>query len=294
MNNLEAVDKLLKFDGLSIAEKITNTDYKSNEDTVWLGMALQMSNNEKLKTLLNANDDTFFSNTVSDYIRKITSIGFKEIYTEDFIYTPDYGDKNPQQEKMYCFFQYELGILLSFDTFDGERVNSGKFYYNWSPNDLHGRRGNITSSGSFIFGDSHIEYFTSDFKDIINIEGLPEIPKWDYDKVEYSEFESLKKPIEAERDRIFKKYEDGGARVIWVGYHDCREAVKHNILMLSNNGTFVKNWKKCAFSWICNFADFKGEDRGLAHYYELTFKRLEKFPKDVLLQIGSYRDTVLS
>lgn len=280
------LDKLLKFDGLHTAEKITGGDYKQDDSVAWLGMALQMANNKKASEILTNNDDTLFSNKVNDYIRKIESIGFKQIYVEDFVYTPDYGDKTPQNERMFVFFQYELGILLSFDTFNGDGVNGGSFYYNWSPNTKQGN--SCTSSGAYIFGDGHIEFFNSELIDVYPIENLPILPKYDYGNETWEEFNARKEPIEKQRREIFDNAIELGARNIWVGYHDCREAVKHNITMLKENGRFVPTWHECAFPWICNFSEFK-KDSGLESHYEATKIRLAKFPKDVLNQIGAYK-----
>lgn len=267
---------MLKFDPLDKAEIITGKSSHNDESTVWLGMALGMDKNSRLNELLNQNDDTFLSNKVDDYIRKIKSIGFEEIYFEPFA-----CDK--RNERMFFFFQREFGILLRFDTFDFDSVNSGKFYYNWSPNVLGISH---VSSGSFINGGDYLAFFDSDLKNEVKITGLPPEPKWDM-AIEWSEYKAILAPITEQREIIFQNAYAQGLRNIWVGDHDCREAVKHNIHMLATNGKFAPNWKKCAFSWLCNYSEFKKNEPLDAHY-ESTKKRLSKFPKWVLDQIGEY------
>jgi hypothetical protein len=290
MNTTEKISDLLKFDSLSEAEKITGTSYKENESVVGLGMLLQMGKSEKLNLLLNATDDTLFSNTVDEYIRKIESIGFQQVYYEPFVYTPDYGEQKPQNERMFTFFQYELGILLHFDTFGFDRVNSGNFYYNWSPIGIYDTE-KCTRSGHYLFDkeNDHVSVLSPDFKEKIILQ-LPPKPKWENQP--WSEFRATCEPIENERKAIIEKsiFEDGN-RTLWIGDHDCREAVKNNILRMQNYGKFCPFWKECAFPWLTNYAEHKG-DYNLERHYETTKERLKKFPKDVLAQIGSYKQDI--
>lgn len=76
----------------------------------------------------------------------------------------------------------KLSILLCFDTFCGSR-NSGKYYYNWSPNDINSRT-NFTSSG----------HFATLYLDFNTMQPKPytvELPKWDYKNESYEAHQAL-------------------------------------------------------------------------------------------------------
>lgn len=42
---------------------------------------------------------------------------------------------------------------------------------------------------------------------------------------------------------------------IWVGDHDCREAIVHNLTRLEKNGTFVEPWPERQFMWLINYSE---------------------------------------
>ncbi len=46
---------------------------------------------------------------------------------------------------------------------------------------------------------------------------------------------------------------------IWVGNHDCREAVKFHISQMADNGTFQKQWVERPFLWLLHYMDRKVE-----------------------------------
>lgn len=46
---------------------------------------------------------------------------------------------------------------------------------------------------------------------------------------------------------------------VWVGNHDCREAVKHHIGLLGDSGEFLTQWIERPFLWLLTWADSKVE-----------------------------------
>jgi hypothetical protein len=76
MKKKQELSKLLEYDSLAEAEKITGKSYKESEGTSFLGLGLMMANNKKKNKILKENKDSTFSNTVEDYINIIQSIGF--------------------------------------------------------------------------------------------------------------------------------------------------------------------------------------------------------------------------
>ena len=76
---------------------------------------------------------------------------------------------------------------------------------------------------------------------------------------------------------------------IWVGDHDCREAVRFNIRRLETNGTLLKQWKKCpSCLWITHYGE---RDEIFGHHDwaskephpadAATQSRIDQFPQAV-------------
>lgn len=77
----------------------------------------------------------------------------------------------------------------------------------------------------------------------------------------------------------FAARSSGGMRGnVWCGSHDCREAIKHHITMLSEQGEFLTKWVEQPFLWLLNWSDTKNE----GYDYEAINKAIIKqFPKEV-------------
>lgn len=77
----------------------------------------------------------------------------------------------------------------------------------------------------------------------------------------------------------FTARSSGGLRDgIWAGSHDCREAIKHHIEMLSEQGTFLTQWVESPFLWLLHYMDskVKGYD-----YKAINKQIIDQFPQEV-------------
>lgn len=75
---------------------------------------------------------------------------------------------------------------------------------------------------------------------------------------------------------------------IWVGDHDCREALRFNINRLRANGKILKQWKHCPHLWITHYGEkdnlFGKHDWGSKKPHPAkvrTQERIEQFPRHV-------------
>jgi len=271
----EDIKKMLMVDPLSLAEEITGKSYKEDKDTSNLGLWLHIKHNEKKNRVLNAIGDTTFSMKLSDYFRVIKGFGFEDIYVEDF------SDKDGKDNKLYVLYHYDLGILLSFDTYFGNSVNGGKFYYNWSPN-IGFETGNCTSSGGFYFseGEMHIGLIDEN----LNEYRIPNYPKeipWTSQSCEQFKLEN--KQIWEDQQILLEGAFGNGKRTVWIGNHDCREAVISNIKLMQECGKFLPTWiKQPTPFWVMTYADWeKNEDKQYHDADAITEKRIASFPIEV-------------
>jgi len=276
----------LKYDGLQEAENITGKSYKEDKATESLGFINHIANSQRKAKLLSSVDDTVFSETEEEYLRKVTDFGFKSLLVDPFI------NEDGTEERLYIMFHYDYSILLVWDTHtwgdDGSWAKAGKevpppnrngghIYYNWSPEDKS-KRFDCTSSGGFIGnGDNNQTYSTSFNKDftphILPQEYRESEPKWgDRD------YEEFCKEFDKWCIECTNYFADQDCIGIWSGDHDCREALKFNINNLIENGTFIKKWKNQPFLWLLHYMDHK-ED-GYDHE-AITKERISRLPEDV-------------
>jgi len=138
-------DEMLNIDPLGEAEKITGRSYKEDEETLHLGMLLQLAKNSQVSEELSLRNDTHFGISWNEALSIYEDLGFQEIFSEefsDFLYP-----ENPKTE-VYKVFWNE-GFLLAVESYNAmSTVNSASLYYNWIPHDLKNSH-RFTSSGSY-------------------------------------------------------------------------------------------------------------------------------------------------
>lgn len=281
----------LKYDPISEAENITGNEYKEDKETAHLSLALQYEKSTVLDEWLSEIGDTKISNKLTDYLAIVQRFGFKIVYTEDF--NTDRGTV----EKMFILWHDDLSILLCFDTFTWDsksepNVNSGNFYYNWSPN-KGVNRWDLTSSGG-VFNEkgneSHLTLFEKDFSKPYYIPNYPIDLKYN-GEISWEEFKKQSAPIEEQQKVLFEQALSGGKRLVWSGDHDCREAIITKIKALFENGVFVKEWKECPFPWLTHYIDHAGKNSNGAFdsYYDKTKSIIAKLPAHIQKCIGNYK-----
>lgn len=69
---------------------------------------------------------------IGDVLKELDKFGFKQVLDISFVDS----DKRTQNH-YYIYFCKKYGILLKFDTYGGDRVNGGQYYYQWNPHLYH-------------------------------------------------------------------------------------------------------------------------------------------------------------
>lgn len=269
----QQIENELKFDGLSEAEKLTGKSYKEDKLTEGLGFLNHIQHGNRMRNLMMATDDTLFSETESEYYRKVVEFGFKTL-----VKIPFFSTSSNQEERFYIMFHYDYSILLCWDTFLGNR-NGGNFYYNWIPNDTNCKH-DLTSSGGFVNHTKEFRTYTAWFNKDLTPHNLPEKlrkeePEWGTSNKNWEEFKVLN---EAFRNKMKEYKDDKDLIYLWAGHHDCREILKFNISRLAENGTFVKKWKNQSFIWLLHHMDTKQDGYS---YEEINKQRIKMLPTDV-------------
>jgi hypothetical protein len=81
----------------------------------------------------------------------------------------------------------------------------------------------------------------------------------------------------------FRLTSSGGfTKDVWVGCHDCREALRLNIRNLANNGKFVTPWVDEPFLWLLHHGDTKNEGYDYKKINEQRIAMLPDFVKEAI------------
>lgn len=288
MNDADLKD-LLDIDPLAEAEKITGRSYKEEDpnypvpgmnETTAIGFSLNYAHGRRKERILREMDDTTSYNSLEDYIRIITEEGFVKVLELPFI-GDGWGD--PVNETLFVFWNPD-GILLSFDTYGGNKsVNGSTFRYNWVTNS-EGLRQEATSSGGMARHDDSGDY--ASMWDIVEgkvaiSHAIPEelaasaphyddYPKWD-------EFHTLSEKW-ADKCKAYFEEDGNDAKVIYVGNHDGREALRLHIRQLRKHGSFLPQWVSCDFLWLLHYMDTKRDDYD---YKAINKERVAMLPKHI-------------
>lgn len=126
-------EEMLKFDPLQTAEDMTGKSYKEDEITSNLGMALAMLGNAQKQQILEEQNDTHYGCTYQRLLSVANDIGFEIVLQELFDAEPTMSE--PLQETIYILWHPEKAIIVEFETYQAEKINSAKMYFAFKPKD---------------------------------------------------------------------------------------------------------------------------------------------------------------
>lgn len=72
-------------------------------------------------------------------------------------------------------------------------------------------------------------------------------------------------------------YRKRGDDLVWIGHHDCREALAFHVEELAAAGRFVTPWVERPFLWLLSWADTKGD----YDHNEINARRIAALPEEV-------------
>jgi len=92
------------------------------------------------------------------------------------------------------------------------------------------------------------------------------------------------KPADPDARETWKLTSSGGYYGgVWVGDHDCREALIFNLENLRTHGEFVNPWPSLPFMWLLHHGDTKVENYD---YVGITSERISMLPEHVREGMG--------
>jgi hypothetical protein len=117
------------------------------------------------------------------------------------------------------------------------------------------------------------------------IKNYPESLKWNIGEP-YEDFEVRQAPIDAEQKALINEALSSGYRLVWIGYHDCREGIITQILKMKKYGTFLPNWvqQQSAF-WLMHYMDWKQPGVDYKNADKISKPRIAMLPEQVRKQI---------
>lgn len=275
MKNKEILD-LLKRDGLHEAEQATGKSYKESPETLSLGMHHTISLNKQKEKALKEIGDTTFSMKTEDYLKIVTDFGFELLRKIDFI------GHNNNNESQYVMYHNKYGILLNFDTFH-DTINGGNFYYNFlMPCKLESRH-SLTETGNFVsWRKGNNREFNNEFncfydKDLNPLIVPFENIRWGIDE-NYEQYEIRQKEFQ---DTLLNPWiEANNPYRLWVGHHDCREAICLKIKSIAEHCIFIKDWQEMPFLWLLNYVS-KSNNKYNVDYEKINREVIETLPVEV-------------
>ena len=102
----EQLDKILKTDALTEAEKITGKSYKEDDATMQLGFLMHMMKGREKKDALKARGDTYSRQPFEEHCALIVGLGFEKVFEEP------YADDDGVPELMRAYCHREKGIFF--------------------------------------------------------------------------------------------------------------------------------------------------------------------------------------
>jgi hypothetical protein len=251
------LEDVLARDPVAESEKLFGNVNPSNgpvDRVAGLGfLAHAMTVNAQKNAALELLDDTMLSNDLSRYQRIVGEIGFRKV-----LEIPFGGRMTP--EKYFVYFRDQGGLLLSFDTYEGNRVNSGKVYYNWrrKPGDVAGHYECLSSGG----------WRYESFEEEQRIRAIDP---------PYAVYDKARDEGDVESQTAIARYKaEFAAHSVWVGDHDAREALRHNLTRLDEYGLFVTPWIEQPFLWLLHYGDKDESD----NYKQINAERMAMLPSD--------------
>lgn len=135
--------ELLNVDVVSEVEKATGLRVTSEPNIAgMLALSVSMDVGRRKRELLAEIGDTFMGMQADDYRATIEAWGFELVLETPF--------KGHHKDERYFIYAHRDGLLLSFDTYQGERVNGGKVFYTWRSSPEMKNRHELTSSGRYL------------------------------------------------------------------------------------------------------------------------------------------------
>jgi hypothetical protein len=253
----QRLEDVLKRDAVAEYEEIfgevprDGSQVEREDALALLGYAFRV--NRQKEAALKERGDSHFGTTLEQYRAIVTDLGF-ELVLEMPFRGRSYSDAPNPRETLFVYWRPD-GVLLKFDTYGGDQLNSSDFYYNWRPRPgtTNSERCQATQSGGWRAPKGG--------------------PKWpDYAEL----YDEHGKEREEGREKVRAYNEWLYTHGVWAGNHDGREAIRHNIAKLEEFGSFVNPWQERPHLWLLHYMDTKDENGDSLDYRLLNSRTINE------------------
>lgn len=142
---------VIAVDPLASAELFTGSTVEDSSLGFMAGIAMIQGKASTMRRLLRERGDVWDGMPVGEYRAVVEGYGFELALELPFSHTDPWGKERAETLFIYA---HPDGLLLKFDTYEGERVNSGNVYYCWEGELPAGEL--ITSSGHWLKPDYRV------------------------------------------------------------------------------------------------------------------------------------------
>jgi hypothetical protein len=125
-NFQEKVKDALEFDTIRTAEILGAELGLDKNQTDTFGLLLHINKSKRTEALLKENCDSYFGQTPQYFLNLLHELKFKKVYEEKF-------RSYDNVDEIYYIFYHDDGLLLDFETYHSNRINSADFFFNWQP-----------------------------------------------------------------------------------------------------------------------------------------------------------------
>lgn len=150
------IKELIALDPIDVAEKMVG----KSETATRLGLLIQMDKTKQLNKLLEAGDDTKFSETIENHLKISKDLGFRVVYEEHEEVHNKWESKSTPES--YYILWRDDGILMTCDSFCKKQRNSCTFYFNLRKNSPDSKLYDLRVSGHYHDEDRNVWVGSSD------------------------------------------------------------------------------------------------------------------------------------
>jgi len=124
----DAMKKILEFDPIDVAEKISGKSINENETTESFGIALAFGASQIKKKMLKQNEDLYMGISLVEMQEVLSKMGFERVFWRQF---ENSGREEVTIEYHFAFWHPTKFLFFTGESYGGNQINGAKVYGYW-------------------------------------------------------------------------------------------------------------------------------------------------------------------